>query len=120
MQIAWMPASSWESTIIAFEKNILEFLLEQSHKLINSAIDNLRQCYFHFNHVNPNRAFDLMEEMKTNVHYKILYSQVAQQVLHRVGESFRSFAELTQKFYTGKVTINLSFLSIEKREGWQG
>lgn len=85
-----------------FEQNILEFLCEQSSKLINCAISNLRQAYFNFRVVNSN-AFELMSEMKSNVHFKILYSQVAQQAIHGVAESFKSFDELTKKFYQGEI-----------------
>jgi flagellar biosynthesis chaperone FliJ len=83
-----------------FERNILEFLCEQANKLVNCATFNLRQAYFTFKQVNHN-AYELMAEMKSNAHYKILYSQVAQQVIHGVAESFKSFAELTNKFQKG-------------------
>lgn len=84
------------------EQNILEFISEQSNKLINCAIFNLRQAYFTFKVVNHN-TFDLMSEMKSNIHYKILYSQVAQQAIGEVAESFKSFDELTKKFYRGEL-----------------
>lgn len=86
-----------------FEQNILEFLCEQANKLTNCAIFNLRQAYFTFKVVNHN-AYELMAEMKSNVHFKVLYSQVAQQAIHGVAESFKSFDELTNKFYKGEVS----------------
>ncbi len=102
-----------------FERNILEFLCEQANKLVNCATFNLRQAYFTFKQVNHN-AYDLMAEMKSNVHYKILYSQVAQQVIHGVAESFKSFAELTNKFQKGELTQRPRLPSYRKKGGSTG
>lgn len=102
-----------------FERNILEFLCDQANKLVNCAIFNLRQAYFTFKQVNHN-AYDLMAEMKSNVHYKILYSQVAQQVIHGVAESFKSFAELTNKFHKGELTQRPKLPSYRKKGGLAG
>lgn len=103
-----------------FEQNILEFLFEQSNKLINCGIYNLRQAFFHFNTIKPNCAYELMEEMKNNIHYKILYSQVAQQVLHGVGESFRSFASLSSQFNAGEIASKPRLPKYRKKGGMAG
>lgn len=101
------------------EQNILEFMCEQSNKLINCAIFNLRQAYFTLNAVNHS-AFELMSEMKSNIHYKILYSQVAQQAIHGVAESFKSFNELTQKFYRGEIKEQPKLPKYRKKGGVDG
>lgn len=99
-----------------FEKNILQFLCEQANKLVNCATFSLRQSYFAFRIVNYN-AFELMAEMKNNAHFKILYSQVSQQIIHGVAESFKSFAELTSKFFRGELTQkpNPDFSQVSKK-----
>jgi IS605 OrfB family transposase len=61
-----------------------------------------------------------MAEMKSNIHYKILYSQVAQQSIHSVAESFKSFEELTQKFYTGELQSAPKLPKYRKKGGLAG
>ena len=102
-----------------FEQNILEFLCEQANKLVNCATFNLRQAYFTFKQVNYN-AYNLMAEMKSNIHFKIIYSQVGQQIVHGVAESYKSFAELTKKFYQGELAQKPKLPSYRKKAGLAG
>jgi IS605 OrfB family transposase len=101
------------------QKNILEFLCEQANKLVKCATFNLRQAYFAFKVVNYN-AFELMAYMKENVHFKILYSQVGQQIIHGVAESFKSFNELTSKFFRGELAQKPKLPSYRKKGGLAG
>lgn len=101
------------------EKNIMEFLCEQANKLVNCATYSLRQAYFTFKVVNHN-TFELMSYLKENAHFKILYSQVAQQIIHRVAESFKSFDELTRKFFRGELVQKPKLPHYRKKNGLAG
>jgi hypothetical protein len=101
------------------EKNILEFLCEQANKLVNCATSSLRQAYFTFKVVNYN-AFELMAYLKENPHFKILYSQVGQQIIHGVAESFKSFNELTSKFFRGELVQKPKLPHYRKKGGASG
>ncbi len=72
--------------------NILTFLCEESHKLTNMGIYYARQLYFKAQ--KGIGKFDLEKIYKTNNHYKVLYSQAAQQILRTVAESFKSYYSL--------------------------
>jgi transposase len=69
----------------------LKFFCEESHKLTNLGIYYARQLYFKAQ--KDIGKFDLEKEYKANNHYKVLYSQAAQQILRTVAESI--------KFYLG-------------------
>ncbi len=58
--------------------NILTFLCEEADKLTNMGIYYARQLYFKAQ--KGIGKFDLEKVYKTNNHYKILYSQAAQQI----------------------------------------
>jgi putative transposase len=44
-------------------------------------------------------AYDLQTDFKENYHYKMLQSQAAQSVCHKVAENFKSFKQLLDKHY---------------------
>ena len=69
-------------------KSILEFICEESNKLANCGIYYSRQLYFKTKKI-PSK-FDLHKLFKENLHFKALYSHVAQQTLTSVAESFKS------------------------------
>jgi lycopene cyclase CruP len=81
---------------------ILEFVCGESNKLHNCGTYYARQLYFKENKI-PSR-FDLHREMSSNVHYRAMYSQVAQQCLTTVAESFKSFIGLLKGIKKGTVT----------------
>jgi len=83
-------------------ENVLEFVCEESNKLANCGIYYSRQLYFKTDQI-PSR-FDLHRLMKDNLHFKALYSHVAQQTLTGVAESFKSYIGLLKGISSGTVT----------------
>ncbi|NES72673.1 MAG: transposase, partial [Okeania sp. SIO2D1] len=81
---------------------ILTFLCEQSHKLTNMGIYYARQLYFKSQ--KGIGKYDLEKVYKKNYHYKVLYSQAAQQILRTVAESFRSYYGLIMAYNEGKIS----------------
>jgi putative transposase len=78
---------------------ILEFLCEESNKLHNCGTYYARQLYFKTGKA-PSK-FDLHREMSSNIHFTAMHSQVAQQCLTTVAESFKSFFGLLKGIKTG-------------------
>jgi putative transposase len=81
---------------------ILEFLCGESNKLHNCGTYLSRQLYFKTGQV-PSK-FDLHREMALNKHFQAMYSQVSQQCLSTVAESFKSFFGLLRGVKKGTVT----------------
>ena len=95
--------------------NILTFLCEESHKLTNMGIYYARQLYF-----KAKKAigkFDLEKVYKANNHYKVLYSQAAQQILRTVAESFKSYYGLVKAYKAGKITARPKIPNYRKKGG---
>jgi lycopene cyclase CruP len=82
-------------------KAILEFICTESNKLANCGIYYARKLYFKTGKI-PGRA-ELHRLLKTNPHFKALYSHVAQQTLTSVAESFSSFIGLLKGVTKGSV-----------------
>lgn len=82
-------------------KNILEFVCEESNKLGNCGTYYCRQLYFKTGKI-PSK-FALHKLFKNNLHFKALYSHVAQQTLTRVAESFKSYIGLLKGIKNGTV-----------------
>jgi putative transposase len=82
-------------------KAILEFICGESVKLGNCGIYLSRQLFFKTGKV-PSK-FDLHREMSRNAHFQALHSQVAQQCLTTVAESFKSFFGLLKAVKSGTV-----------------
>lgn len=95
--------------------NILTFLCEESHKLTNMGIYYARQLYFKVNKIIG--KYDLEKEYKGNYHYKVLYSQAAQQILRTVAESFESYKELIKVYKKGKITDRPRIPNYRKKGG---
>lgn len=83
-------------------KAVLEFVCSESNKLANCGIYYSRQFYFKTGKI-PSK-YDLHRLMKSNPHFKALYSHVAQQTLTSVAESFKSFIGLVKGVTKGIVT----------------
>lgn len=83
-------------------KAILEFVCGESTKLGNCGTYYSRQLYFKTGRI-PTK-YDLHRELATNPHFKALHSQVAQQCLTTIAESFRSFIGLLKGIKKGTVT----------------
>jgi putative transposase len=83
-------------------KAILEFLCGESNKLHNCGTYLARQLYFKTGKA-PSK-FDLHRDLARNSHYQAMHSQVAQQCLTTVAESFKSFFGLLKGIKKGTVT----------------
>jgi putative transposase len=82
-------------------KSILEFICEESTKLSNCGKYYARQLFCKTGKI-PSK-FDLHREMGKNPHFQALHSQVAQQCLTTVAESFQSFMGLLKAVKLGTV-----------------
>lgn len=83
-------------------KAILEFLCGESNKLHNCGTYLARQLYFQTGKALS--KFDLHRDLARNSHYQAMHSQVAQQCLTTVAESFKSFFGLLRGIKKGTVT----------------
>jgi putative transposase len=83
-------------------KAILEFVCGESNKLANCALYYGRQLYFKTGKIPGKYNFHKM--FKSNLHFKALYSHVAQQTLTSVAESFSSYFGLLKGVKSGTVT----------------
>lgn len=83
-------------------KAILEFLCSESNKLANCGTYYARQLFFKTGKM-PSK-FDLHRELGNNSHFGAMYSQVAQQCLTTVAESFKSYRGLLKGIKKGTVT----------------
>lgn len=83
-------------------KAILEFICGESTKLSNCGIYYARQLFFKANKI-PSK-FDLHKMYSQHRHFKALHSQVAQQCLTSVAESFKSYIGLLKGIKKGTVT----------------
>jgi len=83
-------------------KAILEFVCGESNKLANCALYYGRQLYFITGKI-PGK-YDFHKMFKSNLHFKALYSHVAQQTLTSVAESFSSYIGLLKGIKSGTVT----------------
>lgn len=83
-------------------KAILEFVCGESNKLANCALYYGRQLYFKTGKI-PGK-YDFHKMFKSNLHFKALYSHVAQQTLTSVAESFSSYIGLLKGIKSGTVT----------------
>jgi lycopene cyclase CruP len=82
-------------------KAILEFICGESAKLGNCGTYLSRQLFFKTGTIP--RKYDLHRKMICNPHFQALHSQVAQQCLTTVAESFKSFLMLLKAVKDGKV-----------------
>lgn len=85
-----------------FEQSVVEYLCQQANSLQNCAIYALKRASRQAGSVDFN-YYGLDKHLKSNRHYRCLFSQAAQQALMGVCESFKSYAELLQQWYSGKL-----------------
>ena len=97
-------------------KSVLEYLCSESNKLNNCAIYYARQIYFKTEKVV--NKFALINELKQNPHYGSMYSQVAQQTVMAVAESFSSFIGLIKGIKAGSVTQKPRIPNYKKKGGF--
>lgn len=83
-------------------KAVLEFVCSESNKLANCALYYGRQLYFKTGKIPA--KYDFHKMFKSNLHFKALYSHVAQQTLTNVAESFSSYIGLLKGISSGTVT----------------
>jgi IS605 OrfB family transposase len=79
----------------------IEFICLEANKLANCAIYCARQVWFKKQKIVKKYALDY--QLKSNPHFKALRSAVAQQVLHKVGESFSSYSNLRSMYFRKEV-----------------
>lgn len=82
-------------------RSLIEFICYESNKLTNCGIYYCRQMYFKTGKI-PTK-FDLHKMFSDNIHFKALHSQVAQNCLTTVAESFKSFLGLVKLVKQGKL-----------------
>jgi putative transposase len=80
---------------------VISDILQHANSLYNTLTYNLRQGFFVYSTLSfQSLAYDLQADFKENYHYKMLQSQAAQSVCHKVAENFKSFKQMTDKHYT--------------------
>ena len=110
---------------------VLRELCHTAKNLTNQAVYNIRQYYFaQGKYLNYQKNY---EQLKTSEHYKLLNSNMAQQILKEVDGSFRSFFGLLKLAKEGKysykdcrlpgylpkdgfATLVIGFVRIKKRK----
>jgi len=102
-----------------FEQRVIKYLCRQANSLINCAIYSLKRSSRQANSVDFN-YYDLDKHLKQNRHYKCLFSQVAQQTLMSVCESFKSHFEVMQCWYKGELEHRPKMPRYRKSGGMSG
>ena len=96
-----------EAKLSKEELNILKELSHTAKSLYNEALYSIRQYFF--NTGSYLNYYDNYKELKNSVNYKLLNSNMSQQILKEVDGSFKSFFKLLQmkknKEYEGDVSI---------------
>jgi putative transposase len=93
-----------------FESGLLKFICQRSNSLYNQAV---YYSYRKHEMVNPSGMIyanyeEMAAELKDESNYKLLYSQVAQQTLKAVVESFNGYKELLKLWLSGGLEIKPS------------
>ncbi|WP_081403125.1 RNA-guided endonuclease InsQ/TnpB family protein [Scytonema hofmannii] len=80
---------------------VISDILSHANSLYNTLTFNLRQGFFVHKTLNfQSLTIDLQTDFKENYHYKMLHSQAAQSVCHKVTENFKSFKQLLDKHFS--------------------
>ncbi len=87
-----------------FEQRVIEYISRQANSLTNCAIYALKRSSRQAGQIDFS-YYDLDKHLKQNKNYKNLFSQVAQQTLMSVCESFKSHYEVTQLWYRGELKL---------------
>ncbi len=94
----------------------LEYLCTTANKLINCGIYLARQWYFKLGCIAD--KYNLEKQLKSNINYKFLHSQAAQQTLRGVAEAFKSYKELSQKYNQRELADKPQLPKYRKKGGW--
>ena len=89
-----------EAKLSKEELNILKELSHVTKSLYNEALYSIRQYFF--NTGSYLNYYDNYKELKNSVNYRLLNSNMAQQILKEVDGSFKSFFSLLKKKQSGK------------------
>ncbi|NEP32922.1 transposase [Moorena sp. SIO3B2] len=81
---------------------VIDFICSEANKLTNCGIYYCRQILFKTGRYLTNADLDKM--LKTNIHFKAMRSACAQQALHGVIESFKSYKALNKLYKKGQLT----------------
>ena len=103
----------------SFEQRVIEYLCRQANSLTNCAIYALKCAARQSGQVDYN-YYDLDKHLKQNKHYKCLFSQVAQQTLMSVCESFKSHFEVMQLWNRGELEDKPKMPRYRKSGGMSG
>ena len=85
-----------------FQQRVVEYISRQANSLANCATYALKRSSRQAGQIDFN-YYDLDKHLKQNSNYKNLFSQVAQQTLMSVCESFKSHYEVMQRWYRGEL-----------------
>ncbi|NEP49752.1 MAG: IS200/IS605 family element transposase accessory protein TnpB [Moorea sp. SIO3C2] len=94
---------------------ILEFICSEANKLTNCGIYYCRQILFKAGKYLTNAELDKI--MKTNPHFKAMRSACAQQTLHGVIESFKSYKALSKLYKKGQLSNKPRVPTYRKKGG---
>ena len=103
----------------SFEQRVVEYLCHQANSLTNCAIYALKRAARQSGQIDYN-YYDLDKHLKQNRHYKCLFSQVAQQTLMSVCESFKSHYKVMQLWYRGELEDKPRMPRYRKSGGMSG
>ncbi|NEO79752.1 transposase [Moorena sp. SIO4G3] len=94
---------------------VIEFICGEANKLTNCAIYYCRQILFKTGKYV--KKFELDKTLKTNIHFKAMRSACAQQTLHGVIESFKSYQALAKLYKKGQLTDKPRIPKYRKKGG---
>ncbi len=94
---------------------VLEFICSEVNKLTNCGIYYARQLYFKTKQFIDKYTLD--KELKSNLHFKALRANVAQQALHKIYDSFKSYQALAQKWFDGELENKPRLPNYRKKGG---
>ncbi len=102
-----------------FEQGVVEYISRQANSLANCATYALKRSSRQAGQIDFN-YYDLDKHLKQNKNYKNLFSQVAQQTLMSVCESFKSHYEVMQLWYGGEIEDKPRMPRYRKSGGMSG
>ena len=104
-----------------FEQAIIEYLCRQANSLTNCAIYALKRAGRMVSKTHIESQYEPLDKhLKDNCHYRQLFSQVAQQTLMVVCESFKSYDELLSMWFKGELKDRPKPPHYRKRGGLAG
>ena len=95
--------------------SVLEYICSEANKLTNCGIYYCRQMLFKAGRFLTRGELD--KELKSNIHFKAMRSACAQQTLHSVIESFKSYGKLLKLYKDEKLHFRPKPPSYRKKGG---